>query len=289
MTNNNIYEIGKEKFPALLREINDPPDKLFVRGDIPPDESKFLCVVGSRKYSDYGRISCEKFISGLRGYNVVIVSGLANGIDSIAHKAALETGLRTVAVPGSGLDFKVLHPASNKRLAEQIIESGSCLISEFEPNFKATHWSFPQRNRLMAGMSHAVLVIEAELKSGTLITSKLATHYNRDVFALPGSIFSKNSEGPHMLIRLGATPITKVSDLILALGFKQGQGELPFEEKYKNCSAEELKIIEILCEPLSRDELIRASGLEIREAITLISIMELKGLIEERLGEVYLV
>src|SRR3989344_5297892 len=158
-----IKKLTSGNFPPQLLEIPQPPKELF--------------IVGSRKYTTYGKEACEKLIEGLRGYPIVIVSGLALGIDSIAHKKALDVGLTTIAFPGSGLDPKVLYPATNAHLAERIVEAGGAVISEFEPDFRATPWSFPQRNRLMAGISDAVLVIEAEQKSGTLITSRLATEY----------------------------------------------------------------------------------------------------------------
>ncbi len=284
-----IKELEQKDFPPLLREINDPPKKLFIRGTFPPPESICLAVVGSRKYSPYGKEVCEKLITGLRGHNIVIVSGLALGIDGIAHRSAISAGLKTIAIPGSGLDPKVLYPSTHKNLAEQIIESGGALISEFEPTFRATTWSFPQRNRIMAGMSKAVLVIEAEIKSGTLITSKLATEYNRDVLTVPGSIFSKSSEGPHMLIKLGATPVTKSEDILEALGFNIEQQELPFEEKYKDCLPEEMKVVEMLSEPKSRDEIIRALGMPTHQAQSVLSLMEIKGLIKESMGEIILV
>ncbi|MDO8590601.1 MAG: DNA-processing protein DprA [bacterium] len=285
----NIRELDRKDFPKRLLEIPDCPKKLYIRGELPPEEHKYLCVVGSRKYSEYGRQAVEKLIGGLRGYPVVIVSGLALGIDSIAHRAALSVGLTTIAVPGSGLDPKVLYPASHVGLAEKIVETGGALISEFEPNFRATPYSFPQRNRIMAGLSDAVLVVEAELKSGTLITSKYATEYNRDVYTIPGSIFSGTSSGPHMLIRLGATPITSSVELLEALGFKpEANSQQLKASSYKDCSPEELKIIDLLKTPTPRDELIRALGMSPRDANTLLSIMEIKGLIKESMGEIHL-
>ena len=142
--------LTKEQFPELLREITDPPKKLFIKGELPSEEMKFLCVVGSRKYSPYGKEVCRTLIEGLKGYDVVIVSGLALGIDAIAHEAALEVGLTTIAVPGSGLGDKVLHPSTNRNLAKRILDAGGALVSEFEEDFKATYYSFPQRNRIMA-------------------------------------------------------------------------------------------------------------------------------------------
>lgn len=280
-----LKELKNLDFPRRLREITDPPKKLYMEGILPPEEYKWLCVVGSRKYTNYGKEACEKLILGLAGYPVVIVSGLALGIDALAHRAALEAGLRCVAVPGSGLDPKVLYPSTNRRLAEEIVKKGGALLSEFEPDFLPTVWSFPQRNRIMAGLSDAVLIIEAEQKSGTLITARLATEYNRDVLTVPGSIFSASSAGPHMLIRLGATPITSAKDLLDALGFKTEEG---VERDYSSCTAEEKKIIELLKSPLSRDTLLDSLGLPISQANALLSLMELKGLIKESAGEIHL-
>ena len=282
-----IREIGKKDFPKRLLEIPDCPKKLYIKGVLPPEDCKYLCVVGSRKYSEYGRQSIEKLIAGLRGYPVVIVSGLALGIDSIAHYSALSTGLKTIAVPGSGLDPKVLYPASHKQLADKIVETGGALISEFEPNFRATAYSFPQRNRIMAGLSDAVLVVEAELKSGTLITSKYATDYNRDVLTIPGSIFSATSAGPHMLIRLGATPITSSVELLESLGFDLSSKLSNLQTlNYSDCSPNELKIIALIKTPLHRDELIVQLGMSARETNALLSIMEIKGIVKERMGKI---
>ncbi|MFA5651871.1 MAG: DNA-processing protein DprA [Candidatus Paceibacterota bacterium] len=289
MKNFEIIKLEGDEIPEMLREIADPPKQIYFQGQLPKPETKLLCVVGSRKYTQYGKDACEKLISGLRGYNICIVSGLALGIDGIAHKAALDAGLTTIAVPGSGLDESVLYPSTHRQLAEKILEARGALISEFEPKFRATPYSFPQRNRIMAGLSHAVLVIEAEIKSGTLITSKFATEYNRDVLTVPGSIFSKNSEGPNMLIRLGATPVRSSEDILLALGFKINDVPQNLELKYSDCSDEELLVIKILNEPMEKDELIRALKMPVSKASTIISIMEIKGLIKESMGEIRLI
>jgi DNA processing protein len=281
----SIRELKLEEFPPLLKEIPDPPKKLFCAGSLPPQENKILCIVGSRKFTEYGRESCEKIISELSGFPITILSGLALGIDSIAHKSALKHRLHSVAVPGSGLGQKVLYPSSHLRLAEEIVESGGALLSEFENDFKPTQWSFPQRNRIMAGMSHAVLVIEAEIKSGTLITSRLATDYNRDVFTVPGSIFSKNSEGPHMLIRLGATPITSGTDILKSFGFEVKEEK---EVNYENLSDEETILVELLKNPMSRDDLIRESKMPASQINMILTAMEIKGIIMESMGEIRL-
>jgi DNA processing protein len=282
----DVYKLKFEQFPKPLLEIPQPPKTLYIRGKLPSPDLIYLAVVGSRKYTSYGKDICEKLIRGLKGYPIVIVSGLAMGIDSIAHKTAMEVGLTTISFPGSGLDNNVLFPKTNVRLAEEIVKSGGCLISEFEPDFKATLYSFPQRNRLMAGISKAVLIIEAQEKSGTLITARMALDYNRDVLAVPGSAFSSNSNGTNGLIKQGATPITTSEEVLEALGFKIEKIKQTDAEKYADCSREEMKIIGLLHEPIERDELIRISGMKTAEANALLSIMELKDLIKEELGEI---
>lgn len=283
----DIRKLQIEEIPPQLLEIPQPPKTLYVRGTLPPQDAIYLAVVGSRKYTSYGRDICEKLVRGLAGYPVIIVSGLALGIDAIAHKKALEVGLTTIAFPGSGLDANVLYPRTNTRLAEEIITAGGCLISEMQPTEKATLYSFPQRNRLMAGISKAVLIIEAEEKSGTLITARMALDYNRDVLAVPGSIFSENSKGTNRLIRQGATPITTSEEILEALGFTIEKQEQGTEEKYADCGPDEKKILELLREPMERDELVRASGMDIATANALLSIMEIKDLIREALGEIH--
>ncbi|MFZ2038671.1 MAG: DNA-processing protein DprA [Minisyncoccia bacterium] len=282
-----LRELNIEEIPSRLKEIPQPPEKLFLAGELPGDDYKYLCVVGSRKYTNYGAEVVKKLISGLAGQKIVIVSGLALGIDTLAHREALGAGLPTVAVPGSGLDSKVIYPATNLSLAKKILAEGGALLSEFEPNFKATTWSFPQRNRIMAGLSHAILVIEAEKKSGTLITARMATDYNRDVLTVPGSIFSSTSEGPHLLLSLGATPITSSHDILVALGLDTDETK-NLTLNYDDCSPEEKLIIENLGEPVERDELCRLVNMPMSKLNEVLSLMEIKGLINERGGEIYL-
>ena len=284
MEDNNTLKLMPEQFPKLLKEIPDPPKQLYLKGKLPDDDTKFLCVVGSRKYSPYGKEVCEELISGLSGYNIAIVSGLALGIDSIAHRAALSARLLTIAIPGSGLNENVLYPSSHRMLAKKIVESGGVLMSEFEPDEEATVYTFPQRNRVMAGMSHAILVIEAVEKSGTLITARLALDYNRDVLTVPGSIFSKNSYGPHTLIRLGSTPITTSDDILLALNINAVEKKQISQD---SLSKNEQAVLKLLDSPLERDTLISELNMKISEANILISTMEIKGLLVERLGEIH--
>lgn len=275
-------------FPRRLKEIPDPPEKLWMEGILPPEEHKWLAVVGSRRYSSYGKEACEKLVAGLYGHPVVIVSGLALGIDCIAHRVALEAKLKCVAVPGSGLSRKIMHPVANRALADHIVAGGGALLSEFPPEFRATLWSFPQRNRIMAGLSDAILVIEAEKRSGTLITARLAAEYNRDVLTVPGSIFSGATEGPHLLMRLGATPVRTPEDLLAALGFEATPDSKQKAKNYADCSAEEMKIIELLKIPMERDALIAAAKLPISKTNAVLSLLEIKGFISESMGEIHL-
>ena len=282
----DIYKLKPEKFPEGLNEIPQPPKTLYIRGKLPSENVVYLAVVGSRKYTSYGRDICEKLIHGLKGYPIVIVSGLAIGIDTIAHKAALDAGLTTVSFPGSGLDNSILYPRANIKLAQEIVDKGGCLISEFEPNAISQLYFFPQRNRLMAGISKAVLIIEAEEKSGTLITARMALDYNRDVLAVPGSAFSSNSNGTNWLIKQGATPVTNSTEVLDALGFEVAKENRSDKEKYADCGKDEMKIIELLREPMERNDLIRELGMNIGPANALLSIMEIKELIKEEMGEI---
>ncbi|MFA5001196.1 MAG: DNA-processing protein DprA [Candidatus Paceibacterota bacterium] len=288
---NQFKKLTPEQFPTLLKEINDPPDELYLEGTLPNEnENKFLAVVGSRKYSRYGKEACEELIRGLAGYPIVIVSGLALGIDAIAHQSALNNKLLTMAIPGSGLDRKVLHPFSNHRLADEIVEAGGCLLSELEPECPAGVHTFPRRNRIMAGLSHAILIIEAGERSGTLITARLAMEYNRDVLVVPGSIFSPGSRGANNLIRQGAMPVNKSEDILQALGFDTEEAEADKQGRlWSDLSPIEQKIVEfLLSDSFPRDELIELAELSVTDANIILSTMEIKGIIKEAMGEIRL-
>jgi len=233
--------------------------------------------------SPYGKQACEYLIKGLAGYPIVIVSGLAYGVDAYAHRCALDAGLPTVAVPGSGLAWDTLYPKANQKLAREILEKGGALVSEEEPETQAADWTFPRRNRIMVGLSHATLVIEAKEKSGSLITAKFATDYNRDLLVVPGSIFSAESKGTHQFLRLGATAATSPADILQTLGITQESAEAA---KREDLSPEELRVVEIIASPISRDELIRTLDIPTSEANVLLSTMEIKGVIVEELGVV---
>ncbi len=272
-------EIDKT-FPSLL-EIPQKPKELFIRGSLTQAKhKKYIAIVGSRACSSYGISVCKKLIAGLRGYNVVIISGLAVGLDTIAHKTALEVGLTTIALPGSGLDWKVLYPSINKGLAKEILLSGGALISEYKADTRGAPWTFPQRNRLVAGIADIIVVVEAQEKSGALITARLGTEYNKIVCAVPGNIESEFSKGTNWLLRLGAVPITSASDILKELGFEEK--EHPVEDLLIN--EVEGKILALLKEPKTKDEIIGLLGISAQEAGILFSTLEIKGLIRETYG-----
>jgi len=275
--------LSPEDFPPLLRQIPDAPKKLYIRGALPSAELSWLCVVGSRALTNYGREAVRHLIEGLRGHPLVIVSGLAYGADTEAHKAALEAGLPTVAIPGSGLSWDVLYPRANVTLAKEILSSGGALISEEEPETRAADWTFPKRNRIMAGLCRATLIIEAKELSGSLITARLTVEYNRELLVVPGSIFSEESKGTHQFLRLGATAVTTPEDILVALGIRARERE-DLTSLREDLSEEERRVIEIAKAPVSRDQLIEALALPITEANVLLSVMEIKGLIKEELG-----
>jgi DNA processing protein len=270
-----INELAAAEFPALLREIPQPPKTLNYRGVLPSEHTTLLSIVGSRKYTTYGKQVVEELVGGLSGYPVGIVSGLALGIDSLSHEAALRNNLYTLAIPGGGLSDERLYPATHKPLAYRILEAGGGLLSEFAPDFRATNWSFPQRNRLVAGISRATLLIEAGEKSGTLITARMTTDYNRELLVVPGSIFSKNSLGVHQFLKLGATPVTTGQDILDCLHIEKKLAE-SIQPKLTLSPVEELVLIQ-LHEPLHRDELIRKINLPTHEASQLLMMMELQG------------
>lgn len=211
--NIKIISILDENYPPLLKQIHQPPFLLYYQGNLDlPDLG--LTIVGSRQCTPYGRQAVAQLLQPLNDQSITIVSGLAIGLDSLAHQQALANNLPTVAVVGSGLSQSVLYPRQNISLAEKIINSGGCLISELPPLTRAQAPFFPRRNRIMAGLTQATLVIEADITSGALITVKYALDFNREVLAVPGSIFQTKSEGPNWLIGQGAKIITKPEDLL---------------------------------------------------------------------------
>jgi len=251
-------------YPALLRQIHDPPKTLYYRGSLPAIRLFYIAMVGSRKISGYGQQSVDYLMSGLKGLPVCIVSGLARGADAQAHQAALDCGLPTIAVLGSGLDDASIYPRCNFKLAHIILASGGLLISAYQPGTPALQWHFPARNQIISGLSKAAVIIEAAQKSGALLTASCALEQNRDVFAVPGSIFQTGSFGPNNLIKSGrAKLVSEAADII---------NEYPELQKIRvraaplfpdpDLSAEEQKILaQISIQPSSFEQILQGSGL----------------------------
>lgn len=211
-----LIPFGDERYPFALSQINDPPPVIYALGDRTEAINKFsIAIVGSRMATSYGRAAAAKLSSELAGEGVVIVSGLAHGIDSVAHEEALKNGL-TVGVLGTGIDL--IYPASKRELFHKVMQNG-CLISEFPLKTPPTKWTFPKRNRIISGLSMGVVVVEASYKSGSLITARLALEEGREVFAVPGSIFSQTSEGTINLIKHGAKCVVCAKDVLEEFGY----------------------------------------------------------------------
>lgn len=280
-----LRQLHSRDFPPLLSEIPDRPSSLYIRGALPEAGTRYLCVVGSRAASVYGRRITQKLIAGLAQYKVAIVSGMALGIDAEAHKAALDVGLPTVAVLPSGLNDSAIYPTANRPLAKKILAAGGALISENEPNFKAALYSFAQRNRIAAGMSTAALIVEAGEKSGTLITARLALDYNREVLAIPHELGRESGEGVNALLRGGATLVRSSEDILEALGLKTL--EEPRQPALPNDLNDiEISVLQALSSAMVRDELIDEAGLSAQEANIALSSLLIRGLIVERLGKI---
>ena len=284
---NNIKNVtlSNKDYPEMLREIPHPPEKLWVWGKFPKTEN-WLAVVGTRRCTAYGKEITQKLISALAPHNFCIVSGLAIGIDTSAHYAALEVGLPTVAVLGSGISPEILHPAQNRKLAEEIVARGGAVISEYPLDMKATLWSFPQRNRIISGLCRATLVIEAPERSGALITAQFALDQNRDVMAIPGSLFFLQSTGSNKLIQQGALLVQNAEDILRAYGIAAINDGEPRREEAKNLSTEELKILNILSEPADINSIIRESPYSAGQTQTIVGMLEIRGIIK-RIGTEY--
>lgn len=291
LTKENIFTVslGEPGYPRLLAEIADPPHTLFVRGKLPIDEQPTIAVVGTRKCSRYGQQTTNELSGQLAGQGVVIVSGLALGIDGYAHAAALDADGITIAVLGSGIDRATVYPASHKFLAEQIIEQGGALVSEYPPKFQVTNFTFPARNRVIAGLSLGVLVTEAPVESGALITAKCALDYNREIFAVPHLITSASGEGCNNLIKMGARVVAKVQDVLDELQL-QNIEQIIANNQVLPSTPNEAKLLPLLSkEPTPIDLLIKQSGLDSGTVNATLTMMEMKGKVKNVGGMMYIV
>ena len=265
-------------YPSRLKEIYDYPPILYVRGELLGEEECCLAVVGTRRASVYGRQVTEEIVNDLARNGITIVSGLARGIDSIAHRTALEAGARTMAVFASGLD--IVYPAENAKLARQIIEHGA-LISEYPLGTKPKADNFPRRNRIMSGLSLGVLVIEAGDSSGALITANQALEQNREVFAVPGSILSPSSRGTNSLIQEGAKLVRNYIDILEELNLTVMAQQLEMKELMPADETESLLLRQLSREPTHIDDICRKSGLSAASVGSVLTMMELKGMIKQ--------
>jgi len=269
-----------------LLKIYNPPPIIYYKGEAKADE---LClgVVGTRKFSPYGKQTTEQIVKELTRNNLTIASGLALGIDALAHFATLEAGGRTIAVLGSGLDRQNIYPASNRYLAEKIIAEGGQLISEYPCGTQPLRYHFPQRNRIVSGLCVGILVIEAAEKSGAIITSKIALEQNREVFAVPGSIFSTVSVGTNQLIKEGAIPVTCANDVLTALDLSAATFYIENKKIIPETDEEKTILSFLNLEARHIDELARLTKLQTSALSSTLMIMEMKGMVRNLGGMQY--
>ncbi|HRW05434.1 MAG TPA: DNA-processing protein DprA [Caldilineaceae bacterium] len=263
-------------YPNNLREIDAPPPVLYVRGHLKPEDDLAIAIVGTRRASAYGREIAHLSASEFSRNNVTVVSGLALGIDAIAHKAALEAGGRTVAVLGSGVDQ--LYPAQNRELARQIIKQGA-LVSEYPLGTRPEANNFPPRNRIISGLSRGTVVVEAGIQSGSLITATFAAEQGRDVFAVPGSILHPGSLGCNTLIREGAIPFLSVNDVLDHLDLVRLDIERAVRQSVPTDPLEGELLANLSHEPAHVDDLVRRLAWGSAQVSSTLTMMELKGMV----------
>lgn len=276
----NFLTLEDESYPQLLRQISNPPVVLYYKGKLfDCNLDKTLAVVGSRRASSNGKDDLKKILSGLAGSDICIVSGLASGIDTVAHTTAIENNLKTIGVIASGFDYT--YPASNKTLYQNIENGYGAIVTEYYPTFEPIKFRFPHRNRIVSGLSFGTLVCEASLKSGALITANLTLEQGRELMCIPGAISNPNTQGIYKLLKNGATIVTETDDILNALNWESencttNQLTLPM------MSADEEKIYNQLeIEEKSIDELLTLCDMKIDELLMTLTTMELKGIIKQ--------
>ena len=280
-----FYTLEDEKYPQMLYNIDNPPAVLYYKGDLESCSlNRTLAVVGSRRASGYAKTALTKIITGLTGTDICIVSGLAAGIDTTAHTAALDNNLKTIGVIASGFDFT--YPASNKQLYEKIQNGNGAVVSEYYPTFEPIKFRFPQRNRIVSGLSYGTLVAEASLKSGALITANLTLEQGRELMCVPGLITNPNTEGIYKLLKNGAALITCSEDILNALNWEIKQEQLPLLKVELEPNEEKiLEAVEI--EEKGFDELLSLTELDVDTLLTGLTMLELKGIIKQADGGRY--
>ncbi len=272
------YTWDDADYPAALRTIDRPPTVLYVRGCLLPEDETAVAVVGTRHASTYGREVAHAVAGALAQRGVTVVSGLALGVDTVAHRSALDAGGRTLAVLGSGVDQ--IYPAQNRALGEQVIGQGA-LISDFPLGTRPEARNFPPRNRIISGLSKAVVIVEAGERSGALITAEFAAEQGREVFAVPGSILNAGSAGCNRLIREGATPLLTVDDLLDYLDLARVGAQRAARAAIPTEPQESALLAFVGLEPRHMDEIVRAAGMPSATVGSLLAILEIKGLVRQ--------
>ncbi|HEX5942092.1 MAG TPA: DNA-processing protein DprA [Anaerolineales bacterium] len=273
-----IFTWEDETYPQRLKEIEQPPPVLYIRGEYLPDDLFAVAIVGTRRVTAYGRQITEELARYLGSNGITVVSGLARGVDAIAHQSALKAGGRTIGILGSGVDK--IYPPEHRGLAEKMMESGE-IVSDYAPGTPPDASNFPPRNRIISGLSLAIVVIEAGETSGALITAEFAAEQGREVFAVPGSILAPQSKGTNKLIQNGALPLLSVNDLMQALNLTR-MGEHKAARKIIPADETEARLMTVLSEePLHVDEIRNQTELPIEKVSATLALMELKGMVRQ--------
>ena len=280
--------LADKHYPRLLKEIYASPALLYYKGQLYDAADDFsVAIVGTRKLSSYGRQVTETLTAQLAQQNISIVSGLALGIDALAHQTAIKNKGRTIAVLGSGLDKQNIYPSSNRYLADQILAHNGLIVSEYPIGTLPLQGHFPQRNRIIAGLAAATLVIEAPEKSGALLTAKYALEANREVLAVPGSIYNTNSVGTNNLIKLGAKLISQTADVLEALNMEEVKSLIENKKIVADSKEEETLLDYLSKQPQHINELIKRSQLSTATVNSTLVLMEMKGKVKNLGGQMY--
>ncbi len=283
----NFLTLDDENYPKMLKNIENPPAVLYYKGKLfECNLDKTLAVVGSRRASQNGREDLRKIISGLGNTDICIVSGLASGIDTVAHTSAIENNIKTIGVIASGFDYT--YPASNKTLYQNIENGYGAVLTEYYPTFEPVKFRFPQRNRIVSGLSYGTVVCEASLKSGALITANLTLEQGRELMCIPGLISNPNTQGIYKLLKNGATLVTESNDILNALNWEIKQDTSGEQLTLPMLTAEEEKIYNSLeIEEKGVDELMNLTKLSIEDMLMNLTTLELKGIIKQCSGDRY--
>ncbi len=277
-------KINDENYPEALKSISDAPKVLYYMGSLPLKNENSIAVVGTRRPSPYGQQVALQIAGELADAGLTIVSGMAPGIDTFAHKICVEKRKRTIAVLGTGLDEKSIYPQQNLELSRKIIENGGCLISELPPGTHGSIFTFPKRNRIISALSLGLLIVEAKEKSGSLITADYAKKQNKKLFAVPGLIFSLNSQGPNKLIQHGAKLVQSANDILKELDLSPSKKQ---KEIFAENSQESLILEALSQEALYIDTIIEKTNLNASLVATSLALMEISGKIRNLGGNIY--